>query len=89
MLEGGRLGLNSFFRVEQALVRGGAGGGVSCSLQRFSPVVELNTHSGSRRQEVAVACLELGRCSARGQWGSEGVANWQVGTTDVPHRSSN
>ena len=42
-------------------------------------MVEPSTHSGSRGQEVATACLELGRCSARGQWGGEGVANWQAG----------
>lgn len=55
VLEGGRLGLHQFFRIEQALV--GEVLGMSCSLQMFSRVVESSIHSGSRGQEVAVACL--------------------------------
>lgn len=58
VLEGGRLGLNSFFRIEQALVgevlRGACPVHCRCIVV-FSRVVESSIHSGSRGQEVAVA----------------------------------
>lgn len=66
VLEGERLGLNSPFRAGQALF-----------IAEAQPVGEPGTHSGSRGQEVAKACLESGRCPAQGQRGGEGVAYWE------------
>ena len=89
MLEGGRLGLNSFFRVEQALVRGGAGG--ACPVHCRGSAQWLNqAHTvvqGDRRSQQPVLNWADAQQGVNGE--VKELPTGRVGTTDVPHRSSN